>query len=157
MDGFFEDGIHAYNNVMNAARIKVEKAANGKKDAYTQMLDKVCLLQDDYFPQLITKNLLPILSDIKEAHKKDFYTSNGLFSEENLNRIIETVRNTPGDPLKKCDVFLSELLHIRKTPANLELAEKTMEDPSAENMAKLMNHSPMIGDNARKRKSKKEK
>ena len=93
----------------------------------------------------------------REAHKKDSSTSDGLFSEENLNRIIETVRNTPGGPLKKCSVFLSELLHIRKTPANLELAEKTMEEPSAENMAELMNHSPMIGDNARKRKLKKEK
>ncbi len=157
VDGFFEDGIHAYNNVMNAARMRVEKAANGKKDAYTQMLGKVCLLQDDYFPQLLTKDLLPILSDIKEAHKKDSSTSDGLFSEENLNRIIETVRNTPGGPLKKCSVLLNELLHIRKTPANLELAEKTMEEPSAENMAELMNHSPMMGDNARKRKLKKEK
>lgn len=155
VDGFFEDGIHAYNNVMNAARIKVEKAANGKKDAYTQMLGKVCLLQDDYFPQLLTKDLLPILSDIKEAHKKDSSTSDGLFSEENLNRIIETVRNTPGGPLKKCSVFLSELLHIRKTPANLELAEKTMEEPSAENIAELVNHSDLTGSNSRKRKSKK--
>ena len=71
VDGYFEDGIHAYNNAMNTARIRIEKAADGKKDAYTEMLNKVCLLQDDYIPQVLAKDFLPIINDIKEAHKKD--------------------------------------------------------------------------------------
>ena len=155
VDGYFEDGIHAYNSAMNTARIKVEKAANGKKDAYTEMLNKVCLLQDDYMPQVLAKDFLPIINDIKEAHKKDSSTSDGLFNEENLNRIMETVRNTPGGPVKKFGVLMSEILKIRKTATNMALAEKTAEEPSAENIAELVNHSDLMGSNPRKRKSKK--
>ena len=155
VDGHFEDAIHGYNNVMNTTRIKVEKAANGKKDAYTELLNKVCLLQDDFMPQVLAKGFLPIINDIKEAHKKDSSTSDGLFSEENLNRIIETVHNTPGGPVKKFGILMSEMLKIRKTATNLALAENTAEEPSAENIAELVNHSDLMGSNSRKRKSKK--
>ncbi len=155
VDGYFEDGLQAYNNMMNTTWIKIENAANGKKDVYTEMLNMVCLLQEDYFPQLLAKDFIPIISDIKDAHKKDTSTSNGMLSVENLNRIIETARNTSGSPAKKIGVFINELLHIRKTPKNLALAEKTIADPSAENAAELMNHSNLIGSNSRKRKSKK--
>ena len=140
---------------MNTARIKVEKAANGKKDANTEMLNKVCLLQDDFIPQALAKDFHPIIKDIREAHKKDSSTSDGLFNEENLNRIMDTVRNTPGGPVKKFGVLMSEILKIRKTAANLALAENTATEPSAENIAELVNHSDLMGPNSRKRKSKK--
>ena len=140
---------------MNLARIKVEKAADGIKDAYTEMLNKVYLLQEDFIPQVLAKDFHPIINDIKEAHRIESSTSDGLFNEESLNRIIETVRNTPGGPVKKFGVLMSEILKIRKTTANLALAENTFEEPSAENIAELVNHSDLIGSNSRKRKSKK--
>ena len=155
VDGHFEDAIHAYNNMMTVTRIKAEKAANGKKDAYTETLNKVCLLQDDYFPQILAKDFLPIISDIKEKHKNEASTSDGFFNEETLQRIFDTARNTPGSPVKKIGVLISEILRIRKTPANLELAENTVTAPSADNVAELINHSDLMGSNSRKRKSNK--
>ena len=65
------------------------------------------------------------------------------------------MRNTPGGPVKKFGVLMGEILKIRKTATNLALAEKTAEEPSAENIAELVNHSDLMGSNPRKRKSKK--
>ena len=154
VDGHFEEGINTYNLWMNTVRRKMEKTSNGKKDAVTGSLEKVCLLQEDYFPQLLAKDFLPIIADIKEAHRKDISTSDGIFSGENLDRIMETVRNTQGGPVKKLGVAINEFLHIRKTPKNLALTEKAIEKPSAENTAELLGHSVLMESNSRKRKTK---
>lgn len=155
VDGHFEDGIHSYNLLMNTMRKKVERSANEKKDAYTEALGKVCLLQEDYFPHLLAKDFMPIITDIKEAHRKDSSTSDGLFSEENLNRISEIARNTPGGPVKKISVLINEFMNIRKTTTNLAIAEKAVTTPNVENVVELINHSDLIESNSRKRKSKK--
>ena len=59
--------------------ILVEKAANGKKDAYTEMLNKVCLLQDDFIQSLFEKTqnakLLPAMKSFMELHQGICYVT----------------------------------------------------------------------------------
>ena len=154
VDGYVDDAIQTYNIMLNAGREKITRAAGDVRDANTEALDKVSLVQQDYFAQILAKDFLPILEDIRQNHRKDSSTSDALFDPSLIHKLTETMQETPGGPVRKFAAFVNEFMKIRKTASNMELSEDTIEDPTPENIAELANRSGLIEPNPRKRKSK---
>ncbi len=154
VDGYVDDAVQTYNLMMEVGRQKLSEVSDGSHDAKTEALDKVKLVQDDYFAQILARDLLPILADIKENHRKDADTSDSMFDEDSMNKLIEVMQNQPGGPVRKIAAFVNEFMHIRKTASNMEFAEDVMENPSPENISDLANRSDLIEPNSRKRKTK---
>ena len=153
VDGYVDDAVQSYNALMNMAREKIHQTSNDKSDVYFETLEKVRLVQDDYFAQVLTKDFLPILNDLREKHSKESTTSDSAFDEKSLQHLMDIMKNTPGGPVRKMAAFLNEFLKIRKTDSNMELAEKVIEQPSPERISELVNKTDLIEPNPRKRKS----
>ena len=68
-------------------------AASFPEDSIKGSLNLIHLHQDDYFSQILAKDLLPILEDIKDAHRDDNETSDGGYTMDELEQIADTARN----------------------------------------------------------------
>ena len=153
VDGYVDDAIQTYNLMMDTGRAKVAEASDGKHDPQTEALEKIRLVQDDYFAQILSRDLLPVLADIKSAHKKDAGTSDAMFDASLIQTLTDTVQNQSGGKVKKMAALINAIMNMRKTSSNMETAEKTLEDPSPENISEVINRSDLIEPNPRKRKS----
>ena len=153
IDGYVDDAVQSYNALMNMARARIHQTSDDENDVYSGTLEKVRLVQDDYFAQVLTKDFLPILNDLREKHRKESTTSDSSFDEKNLQHLMDTIKNTPGGPVRKMAAFVNEFIKSRKNSSNMELAENMIENPSPENISELANRSSLIEPNPRKRKS----
>ena len=73
--------------------------------------------QNNYFSHILAKDLLPILEDIKDAHKDDTETSDGGYTMDELEQIADAARNG-GNKISSLIAVLSTALRIKRTPKN---------------------------------------
>ena len=114
-------------------------------------LDHIHYAQEDYFAGVLTKDLIPILADIKAAHKKDPTTSDGGYSAEDILHIIEVVMNTKGGKRKKISAMYNELLRIGHSKKNIDRTAEILskEDFDVDDAAELISRSKLIEPNVR--------
>ena len=86
VDGFFEESLQSNNTLMDFARKEISRKHGDTEDSIKGSLNLIHLHQNDYFSQILAKDLLPILEDIKDAHKDDTETSDGGYTMDELEQ-----------------------------------------------------------------------
>ncbi|MBE5849083.1 MAG: helix-turn-helix transcriptional regulator [Lachnospiraceae bacterium] len=155
VDGFFEESLQSNNTLIDFARKEISRKYGDTEDSVKGSLNLIHLHQDDYFSQILAKDLLPILEDIKDAHRDDNETSDGGYTMDELEQIADAARNG-GNKISSLIAALSTALRIKRTPKNEEAAEKLLSGEAIDHnaVAELLGQSKIVEPNARKRRRK---
>lgn len=155
VDGFFEESLQSSNTFIDFARQEISKKYEGAEDSIKGSLDLIHLHQNDYFSQILAKDMLPILEDIKDAHRDDIETSDGGYTMDELEQIADAARNG-GNKISSLIAAISTALRIKRTPKNEETAEQLLSGNTIDNnaVAGLLGQSKIVEPNARKRRRK---
>ena len=124
-------------------------------DNFTGTVEMIHVHQNDYFSHLLANDLLPILEDIKNNHKYDTETSDGGYTVEDYERVVENTKGKSG--IRRLGSIIVELLKINRSSISEEQLDKliTEDGLNEEATTKLLDKSPIVEPNARKRRRKK--
>lgn len=157
VDGYVEQSIDGYNSLMDYARQKVEEKHGDHADTSAGTLAHSRVAQHEYFGRLFANDLIRILDEIKERHSKDPETSDGFYTQEQLDRIYNAILDHRSGPLKGLGAGILEALRIKLNDTNLSAIDTLIESdsPTEEAVADIMNQSPIVEPAARKRRRRK--
>ena len=154
VDGYFDQNIQSNNSLLDFARKKItEKEIPA--DNFTGTVEMIHVHQNDYFSHLLANDLLPILEDIKNSHKNDLETSDGGYTAEDYERVVENTKGKSG--IRRLGAIIVELLKINRSSINEEKLDNlvTKDGLNEEAATELISKSPIVEPNARKRRRKK--
>ncbi|MBO4846459.1 MAG: helix-turn-helix domain-containing protein [Lachnospiraceae bacterium] len=154
VDGYFDQNIQNNNSLLDFARKKIaEKEIPA--DNFTGTVEMIHVHQNDYFSHLLANDFLPILEDIKNSHKNDLETSDGGYTAEDYERVVENTKGKSG--IRRLGAIIVELLKINRSSINEEKLDNlvTKDGLNEEAATELISKSPIVEPNARKRRRKK--
>lgn len=154
VDGYFDQNIQNNNSLLDFARKKISEKEI-PDDNFTGTVEMIHVHQNDYFSHLLANDLLPILEDIKNAHKDDKETSDGGYTVEDYERVAEKTKGKSG--IRQLVSIIVELLKINRSSINEEKLDNlvTKDGLNEEATTELIGRSPLVEPNARKRRRKK--
>ena len=153
VDGYFEQNIQNNNSLLDFARKKIAEKEI-PNDNFTGTVEMIHVHQNDYFSHLLANDLLPILEDIKNSHKNDLETSDGGYTVEDYERIVENTKGKSG--IRRLGSIIVELLKINRSSISEENLNNlvTKDGLNEESATELLGKSPIVEPNARKRRRK---
>ncbi len=159
VDGFVEDKLEQNNKLLDIAREKVAEKTGDDPDTTLTTLNHIHYAQEDYFAGVLSKDFILILKGLNEAHKDSPETSDRLYTNEAITKIIEVVKNTPGNRLRKLAAVINAFLGIALTKKNIDKTEEliTKETQSESDLEDLLGRSEIVEPDARKRRRKKKR
>lgn len=103
--------IETINSVINAARQNIiDKYQPEDPDLYLKTLAAAQIKEDEYFYSRISEDLRPIVSDIREAHKKDASTApESTLAEDIRKGMEEAAAFTGSDHERQAKIFCMQL------------------------------------------------
>jgi hypothetical protein len=106
---------------------------------------------------VLSKDLIPILKDLNEAHRDSSVTSDKIFSNDEIIKVINATINTHGNGPVKLATIINALLKIGLNKKNIDKTEKfiTKETLNESDWADFLNRSEIVEPDARKRRRKK--
>ena len=156
IDGYVEQSIDDYNTLMRFARQKVSGQTTSSTDVTSETLNHAKVAQQEYFSQLFSNELIQILDEIKEKHRKDSDTSDGAYTSEQYEQIFQAIMDHRSGPLNGLGAGILEALRIKKSEKNLQDMDRLIEEDQPEEAAvtDLLGQSPIIEPDARKRRKR---
>ena len=156
VDGYVEQSIDDYNTLMELARKKVAEKYGTNADTSGKTLEHSKVAQQEYFGRVLSDDLMTILDEIKENHRKDRETSYGTFTPPDYERIYTTVEKNRSALLKGLPAGILEALRIKRKDRNLQNAKALLDKdmPTEKEVADLVGQSPIVEPNARKRRKR---
>lgn len=116
-------------------------------------------VMSEYYVTVLVKDLMPILEDIKKAHRSDPETSNGpiLTADmmENLKSSFEAVE-TKDEALHELSSTIASVIKVKGTEANIDNVQNVLISNGQDTKAieDMLSRSELIEPNARKRRRK---
>ncbi len=156
VDGYVEQSIDEYNTLMELARKKMAEKYGTDADAAGKTLEHSKFAQQEYFGRVLADDLIIILDEIKENHRKDKETSDGAYTPEDYERIYKTVEENRSSPLKGLPAGILEAFRIKQKDRNLQNAKALLDKdmPTEKEVADLVRQSPIVEPAARKRRKR---
>ena len=111
VDRIADSRINDMNTMLEAVRQQViQQYAAEDGDLHTRTLALAQIQTAEYFKQVLSDDLIGILSDIREAHKQDSTTADGESSAEAVSEYLQTAMSYEGSPQEKqARVYLAGL------------------------------------------------
>ena len=111
VDRIADRRINDMNAMLEAVRQQiVQQCATEDGDLHTRTLALAQIQTGDYFRQVLSDDLIDILSDIRENHKKDATTADGDSAAEAVSEYLQTAVGFEGSPQEKqARVYLAGL------------------------------------------------
>ena len=111
VDRIADSRINDMNAMLEAVRqqiIQQYTVENG--DLYTRTLALAQIQTTEYFKQVLSDDLISILSDVREAHKQDATTADGESAAKAVSEYLQTAMSYEGSPQEKqAKVYLAGL------------------------------------------------
>ena len=99
------------NAMLEAVRQQIiQQYATEDGDLHTRTLALAQIQTAEYFKQVLSDDLVSILSDIRKAHKQDATTADGKSAAEAVSEYLQTAMSYEGSPQEKqARVYLAGL------------------------------------------------
>lgn len=102
VDRIADSRINDINAMLEAVRQQViQQYAAEDGDLHTRTLALAQIQTAEYFKQVMSDDLIGILSDIREAHRQDATTADGESAAEAVSEYLQTAMNYEGSPQEK--------------------------------------------------------
>ena len=111
VDRIADSRINDMNAMLEAVRQQIiQQYAAEDGDLHTRTLALAQIQTTEYFKQVLSDDLISILSDIREAHKQDATTADGKSAAEAVSEYLQTAMSYEGSPQEKqARVYLAGL------------------------------------------------
>ena len=111
VDRIADSRINDMNAMLEAVRQQViQQYAAEDGDLHTRTLALAQIQTAEYFKQVLSDDLIGILSDIREAHRQDITTADGESAAEAVREYLQTAMSYEGSPQEKqARVYLAGL------------------------------------------------
>ena len=111
VDRIADSRINDMNAMLEAVRQQViQQYATEDGDLHTRTLALAQIQTTEYFKQVLSDDLISILSDIREAHKQDATTADGESAAKAVSEYLQTAMSYEGSPQEKqARVYLAGL------------------------------------------------
>ena len=111
VDRIADSRINDMNAMLEAVRQQIiQQYATEDGDLHTRTLALAQIQTGEYFKQVLSDDLIDILSDIREAHKQDVTTADGESAAEAVSKYLQSAMSYEGSPQEKqARVYLAGL------------------------------------------------
>ena len=111
VDRIADSRINDMNTMLEAVRQQIiQQYAVEDEDLHTRTLALAQIQTAEYFKQVLSDDLVSILSDIRKAHKQDATTADGKSAAEAVSEYLQTAMSYEGSPQEKqARVYLAGL------------------------------------------------
>ena len=89
VDGFNDKGLQIANAFLDVMRCKLEELGADSSDAFVQIFDTSHIETEQYYMNILSEDLKPIVSDLRTAHMKDSDTASDVDYQSMVKSIID--------------------------------------------------------------------
>ena len=89
VDGFNDKGLQIANAFLDVMRCKLEELGADSSDAFVQIFDTSHIETEQYYMNILSEDLKPIVSDLRTAHMKDSDTASDVNYQSMVKSIID--------------------------------------------------------------------
>ena len=115
IDGFNDKGIQIANAFLDVMRCKLTELGADSTDAFASVFDNSHIEAEQYYMNILSSDLKPIVSDLRNAHTKDSNTASGIDYQSMVKNIIDdfasqTLTTADDDTESSNDAYINGLL-----------------------------------------------
>ena len=89
IDGFNDKGIQIANAFLDVMRCKLTELGADSTDTFATVFDNSHIESEQYYMNILSDDLKPIVSDLRNAHMKDSNTASNIDYQSMVKNIID--------------------------------------------------------------------
>lgn len=146
---------HYYN--LKTTRDRIRNLYGDVHDPYIDTLDHSIELHQEFMGDILKKDLISILEQIKNKHAGDPDTSDGFDPDSIKKTITEEAKKNPDNPIRGLSAAIAKLLHIPNRKKNMVKVDEllTSDNPGKDQINDLLEKSELTKTDLNSRKKKK--
>ena len=133
IDGFNDKGIQIANAFLDVMRCKLTELGADSTDAFASVFDNSHIEAEQYYMNILSSDLKPIVSDLRNAHTKDSNTASGIDYQSMVKNIIDDfasqILTTADDDTESSnDAYINGLLLLFCKNLEMKVSQLSVEE-----------------------------
>ena len=133
IDGFNDKGIQIANAFLDVMRCKLTELGADSTDAFASVFDNSHIEAEQYYMNILSSDLKPIVSDLRNAHTKDSNTASGIDYQSMVKNIIDDFTSptqiaTEDTPEASNDAYINGLLLLFCKNLEMKITQLSVEE-----------------------------
>ena len=133
IDGFNDKGIQIANAFLDVMRCKLTELGADSTDAFASVFDNSHIEAEQYYMNILSSDLKPIVSDLRNAHTKDSNTASGIDYQSMVKNIIDDfasqIPTTANDDTESSnDAYINGLLLLFCKNLEMKVTQLSVEE-----------------------------
>ena len=133
IDGFNDKGIQIANAFLDVMRCKLTELGADSTDAFASVFDNSHIEAEQYYMNILSSDLKPIVSDLRNAHTKDSNTASGIDYQSMVKNIIDDfasqIPTTADDDTESSnDAYINGLLLLFCKNLEMKVTQPSVEE-----------------------------
>ena len=133
IDGFNDKGIQIANAFLDVMRCKLTELGADSTDAFATVFDNSHIEAEQYYMNILSDDLKPIVSDLRNAHMKDSNTASNIDYQSMVKNIIDDftsqIPTTADDDIDSSnDAYINGLLLLFCKNLEMKISQLSVEE-----------------------------
>ena len=133
IDGFNDKGIQIANAFLDVMRCKLTELGANSTDAFATVLDNSHIETEQYYMNILSADLKPIVSDLRNAHMKDSNTASDIDYQSMVKNIIDDFTSqihptADDDTTSSNDAYINGLLLLFCKNLEMKITQLSVEE-----------------------------
>ena len=133
IDGFNDKGIQIANAFLDVMRCKLTELGADSTDTFATVFDNSHIESEQYYMNILSDDLKPIVSDLRNAHMKDSNTASNIDYQSMVKNIIDDftsqIPTTADDDAESSnDAYINGLLLLFCKNLEMKVTQLSMEE-----------------------------
>lgn len=133
IDGFNDKGLQIANSFLDVMRYKLNELGADSTDVFTKIFDTSHIETEQYYMNILLKDLTPIVSDLRNTHMKDSNTASDIDYQSMIKNIIDgftspTQFATEDTPEASNDAYINGLLLLFCKNLGMKITQLSVEE-----------------------------
>ena len=133
IDGFNDKGIQIANAFLDVMRCKLTELGADSTDTFASVFDNSHIESEQYYMNILSADLKPIVSDLRNAHMKDSNTASDIDYRSIVKNIIDDftsqIHTTADDDTESSnDAYINGLLLLFCKNLEMKVSQLSMEE-----------------------------
>ena len=133
IDGFNDKGIQIANAFLDVMRCKLTELGADSTDAFANVFDNSHIESEQYYMNILSADLKPIVADLRNTHMKDSNTASDIDYQSMVKNIIDDFTSqipttADGDTESSNDAYINGLLLLFCKNLEMKVTQLSMEE-----------------------------
>lgn len=133
IDGFNDKGIQIANAFLDVMRCKLTELGADSTDVFASVFDNSHIESEQYYMNILSADLKPVVSDLRNAHMKDSNTASGIDYQSMVKNIIDDfatqIPTTADDDTESSnDAYINGLLLLFCKNLEMKVTQPSVEE-----------------------------